>query len=103
MGGMWPMAGTTVKRPAPMGPDFRRDDGKKKDRKQKGRGDHMAAAPFVSFSEAAYAATRAPSGRAALACAMMALNAPPSCIAMSASTLRSSSMPASFRPCMNTP
>ncbi len=41
------------------------------------------------------------SGRAAFACATIALKAASSCIAMSARTFRSSSMPASLQPCMN--
>jgi hypothetical protein len=57
----------------------------------------MPPAPFASPDRADHAAW----GSAAFACATMAENASPSCIAMSASTLRSSSMPASFRPCMN--
>ncbi len=40
-------------------------------------------------------------GSAAFACAMIAVNTPPSFIARSAMTLRSRSMPASFTPCMN--
>jgi hypothetical protein len=40
-------------------------------------------------------------GSAAFACAMIAVNTPPSFIARSAMTFRSSSIPASFTPCMN--
>lgn len=59
--------------------------------------------PVSSALRPAYAATRAPSGRAAFTWATIAAKASPSCIAISARTLRSSSTPASFRPCMNTP
>ena len=48
-----------------------------------------------------YRSPQAAWGRAAFACAMMAVNASPSCMAMSARTFRSSSIHASFRPCMN--
>ena len=51
------------------------------------------------LGEDAYAAL----GSAALACAMIALNASASCIAMSARTLRSRSMLASFSAWMNWP
>lgn len=40
-------------------------------------------------------------GSAAFACAMIVANTPPSFIARSAMTFRSSSIPASFTPCMN--
>jgi hypothetical protein len=63
----------------------------------------MATAPSLILFPKTYAATRASSGRAALAWAMMTEKVSPSCIAISARTLRSSSTPASLSPCMNTP
>jgi large subunit ribosomal protein L20 len=55
---------------------------------------HEAEAFTAIIAQAAW-------GRAAFACAMMAVKASPSFMAISARTLRSSSMPASFSPCMN--
>src|SRR5204863_70510 len=66
------------------------------------KGDKKGAgipAPSLPLSEK----VQASAGRAPLAWAMIALNASPSCIAMSARTLRSRSTPASLRPCMKRP
>src|SRR5436190_2453011 len=66
------------------------------------KGDKKGAgipAPSLPLSEK----VQASAGRAPLAWAMIALNASPSCIAMSARTLRSRSTPASLRPCMQRP
>ena len=62
-------------------------------------------APRLDKCRKRYAAVRrsVSAGSAAFAWATMTLNVAPSCIARSARTLRSSSTPASFRPCMNTP
>jgi len=77
---------------------------------EKGVGGHPANALVLvarSFRDAEAARHQltlvqaACAGRAAFACAIMAVNASPSCIAISARTFRSSSMPASFSPCMN--
>jgi hypothetical protein len=66
-------------------------------KRSKGAGD-LPPTPLPKLTSVAnYAAW----GSAAFTCATIALNAAPSCMAMSARTLRSSSIPASFTPCMN--
>jgi len=64
--------------------------------KKKGGPDGTALVSFAWLKK-----RQAALGSAAFACAMIAVNTPPSFIARSAMTLRSSSIPASFTPCMN--
>lgn len=69
---------------------------KREARTKKGGPDGTALVSFAWLKK-----RQAALGSAAFACAMIAVNTPPSFIARSAMTLRSSSIPASFTPCMN--